>query len=346
MSISKTPGMCGGWIGVVRAVAISVWAAGAVWGESSATNQLQSATETALPDTHSEYRTAHFIDTVQGRASKRIVSVAQWVDSFFDDPEYAEEEADARASLQQNVKFYRNLDPEFSTRVRASVVLPNLNRRFRLSFEGNDDLYTEGADATPEDTLADSTQGSVDDPSLRLLYLFLQHRDVDLGLSGGIRMSDPALYTGPRLKLRSGIGAGWEAKVTQRVYWYTTNDLKSKSELRLDHLLGKRNLFRQAFRTDWDEEKHATEGFHNTATSSVTQPLERTAAMRYAWSSTYLTRPDPRWTSTTLSVGYRQSIWRKWIILEATPFVTWEEEYDWNPKAGLLFSFSTILDNE
>lgn len=287
------------------------------------------------------------IDTVQGGTSTRIVSLARWVDSFFDDPEYVEEqEADARAALKQTVTFYRDLEPSYSTSVRATIVLPNLSRRLRLTFEGNDDLDPEDYTGNVEESLADSTQQSLDDPSFRLQYLFLKEPDIDLGLNGGIRLNESALYVGPRFRLRGGIGSGWDAKFTQRVYWYTTDNLKTKTELRFDHLIGERNLFRQAFRTDWNEETRGSEGFRNTLTTSITQPLHNTAALRYAWSSLYLTRPDHRWTSTTLSLGYRQSVWRDWFILEISPFVRWEEQYNWGPNTGLALSVNAIFEQK
>ncbi len=323
---------------------------GAAWGASAATNPIPVSAATnaesmiAMPAAEPSIYRNNIIDTVQGSASTRIVLLARWVDSFFDDPEYAVEEADARASFQQSVTFYRNLDAEFNSRVRATVLLPNLERRFRLSFEGNDEETADEEAGAVDETLADSTRQSIDDPSLRLQYFFLHRPEIDISMSGGVRLSETSFYVGPRFKLRAGIGGGWDARFIQRIYWYTTNDLKSKSELRFDHLLGQYALFRQAFWTDWDEEKHETEGFRNSVTSSVTQPINRTAAFRYAWSSAHQTRPDPRWVSTTLSVSYRQSIWRDWIIVELSPFVTWEEEFNWDPKPGATVSLSAIFE--
>jgi len=319
-------------------------------GAAAGTNQtpIQAATDNEsladIPAAESDFRWDNIVDTVQGSASSRIVLLARWVDSFFDDPEYAEEEAYARTSFQQNVTFYRNLDPEFTSRVRATFLLPNLQKRLRVSFEGNDEGYAEDASDEIDETLADSTRQSIDAPSLRLQYFFLHRPEIDFSMTGGVRLSETSFYLGPRFKLRAGIGSGWEARFIQRVYWYTTNDLKSKTELRFDHILGRYALFRQAFRTDWDEEKHEAEGFHNTVTSSITQPIKRNAAFRYAWSSSHHTRPDPRWISTTLSVGYRQSIWRDWIIVELSPFVTWEEDFNWDPKPGITLSLSAIFE--
>jgi len=297
-----------------------------------------------MPPDEPEIHRHNIIDTVQGSASSRIVLLARWADSFFDDPEYAVQEATARASINQDVRFYRNLDPAFRTYVRASAVLPNLNRRFRLIFEGEKDpsALQDSEDANTD--TVEPPREAVDDNTLRLQYIFLEQYYVDLRLTGGIRLNESALFVGPRIKLRTSIGSKWEANLSQRIYWYTTNNLKSKTELRFDHILGRRNLFRQAFSTDWDEEKHQADGFRNTVTSSITQPIKRSAAFRYAWSSSHQTRPDPRWTSTTLSVGYRQSIWRDWIIVEGTPFVTWEEDFDWDPKPGFTVSLSAIFE--
>jgi hypothetical protein len=300
--------------------------------------------ETMTTQPSLQYNT--FIDTVQDSASSHLASLARRVDAFFDDSEYAEEEADARVSVEQSIIVYRHLDPEYRTRVRASVVLPNLSRRLRLSFEGNEESSAGSFVSDVVEDLLESTKEALDDPSLRLQYLFLQRPDLNLRLSGGVRLSETAFYAGPRIKLRAGIGAGWDAQITQRAYWYTTDNLKAKSELRLDHLLGKRNLFRQAVRVDWDEERHALEGFRQTVTSSIAQPLKASSALRYAWSSVYRTRPDPRWTSTTLSIAYRQSVWRKWIFVEVAPFVIWEQDYDWETNPGVALSLSTVFEEE
>jgi len=320
------------------------------WGAPVSTNQVQASAikngedaediSPAAPDAHEN----NIIDAVQGSTSSRIVTLARWVDSFFDDPEYAVQEATARASINQDINFYRNLDPSYRTYVRASAVLPNLNRKFRLIFEGDNDPTTlQDTEDIDPDTV-EPKKDSVDDNTLRLQYIFLERYYLDLRLTGGIRLKETDLYIGPRVKFRTHIGSKWEASLSQRIYWYTTNTLRTKTELRFDHILGEHNLFRQAFSTDWDEEKHQTEGFRNTVTSSITQPIKRSAAFRYAWSSSYQTRPDPRWTSTTLSVGYRQSVWRDWIIVEVTPFVTWEEDFNWDPKPGFTIALSAIFE--
>lgn len=320
--------------------------------ESTGTNHIQTSSKTHVegmtnaPVAEQTVGNHSIFDTVQGSASSRIVSLAQWVDSFFDDPEYNEDEADARASFKQIVTFYRNLDPVYRTVIRGTVTLPNLSRKLRLTFEGNDDLASEDEVGAAEESLADSTRGSVDDPSFRLQYLFLKKPDIDFGMSGGVRLNEPDLYTGPLLKLRAGIGAGWHTKFIQRLYWYTSDNLRTKTELRFDHLVGERNLFRQDFRTDWDEETYEHEGFRNTLTSSITQPLPHHAALRYAWSSVYLTQPDSRWRSTTLSIGYRRGLWREWVILEIAPFVRWEERYDWDPSPGIALSLNAIFDQK
>lgn len=317
-------------------------------GHAAETNHLHTSTTAGseeildMPVAEPEIHKDNIIDTVQGSASSHLASLALWVDSFFDDPDYAEEEAYARVSIKQNVNFYRNLNAEYRTDVSATFVLPNLRRKFRLSFEGNENPYPEDTD----ETLAEASRTSVDDPSVRLQYLFLKHPDIDVSWSAGVRLSESAVYTGPRFKLSAGLGAGWNTKFTQRIYWYTTNNLKTKMELRFDHILGKYNLFRQAFRMDWDTEEHPHQGFSISTSSSITQPLTETSAIRYDWTSVYLTRPDPSWSSTTLSFGYRQSVWRKWLILEIAPFVSWEEQYDRRPKPGVNISLDAIFERD
>ncbi len=321
--------------------------------EAVGTNQVHVSSASASNEVAGTYfskagaHTARIIDTVQGSTSTRLVSIAQWVDSFFIDPDYVEEQADAHVTLQQSVKFYRYFEPELRTSVRASVVLPNINRRLRLVLEGNDERDLENPTQPFDETLLDSTEQSVDNPAVSLQYFFLQNPDIDLSLSGGVRLSEPSLYVAPRIALRAGLGAGWESKLTERIYWYTTGNVRSDSEFRFDHLLGKRNLFRQTFQMYWERETYDEEGFLYNLNSSITHPLiKKDAAFRYAWATAYQTRPAGHWTSTTLSMGYRQSIWRKWLIMEITPFVTWEEQYQWEPSPGIFFSISAIFQKD
>ncbi|HEY5621862.1 MAG TPA: hypothetical protein VIR77_04600, partial [Pontiella sp.] len=288
----------------------------------------------------------NFIDTAQGAASTRIASLARWVDSFFDDPDYAAEEAYARASISQSATFYRDPDAVYRTSIRASIILPNLSNRLRLAFEGNDELYAEDTIGEPEPNLPASTRESLDDPSLRLHYTLLQRYETDLRMTGGFRLEDSAFYAGPRFKLRTRLSSDWDAVLTQRLLWYTTETRRSKTELRLNRILGTRNLFRQAFRTDWYKEREENDVLRHTVTTSLAQPLKKTAAFRYAWSSVYFAQPESGWISSTASVGYRRSAWRDWIILEAEPFVRWERQYDWEPNAGITFSISAIFEEK
>jgi hypothetical protein len=288
----------------------------------------------------------NFIDTAQGAASTRIASLARWVDSFFDDPEYAAEEASARASISQSATFYRDPAAAYRTSIRASIVLPNLSNRLRLAFEGNDELYAEEPVGDTVPNLPESTRESVDDPSLRLHYTLLQRYETDLRMTGGFRLEDSSVYAGPRFKFRTRLGADWNAAFIQRLLWYTTETRRSKTELRLNRLAGTRNLFRQTFRTDWYKERDENNVLRHTITTSLAQPLKKTAAFRYTWSSVYFAQPESGWAYTTASISYRRSAWRDWIMVEAAPFVRWERRYDWEPNAGITFSISAIFEEK
>lgn len=281
------------------------------------------------------------IDTAHYAVSSRIISLARWMDSFFDDPEYATEEADARISISQATTYSKADLLEYRTRISSSVALPNLSRKTKLVFEGNEDLEVEDT----EKSVQESAKESVDSPSIGLQYSFLELRDLDLRVRAGVRLGDPSFYAGPRIRAYIDIGNTWTARFTQRAYWYTDNYWRSKSTLDFDRIIGSRNLFRQSFRTDWKEEYFPTQGFRHTVTSSLSQPLKDAAAFRYSWSSVYYTRPNGEWSSTALSVSYRQSVWQDWILLEVTPFVAWEDRLNWEINPGITFSVNILFED-
>lgn len=283
------------------------------------------------------------IDVARKVAGSRVASAAQWVDRFFENPEYQEEEADARISLRQSVKFSQESNAEFQTRLSGSLSLPHFSRRVKLVFEGNDEPSIDEQD---EPDLRASADESIETSSVGLQYTPVSRNDYDFRVGAGMRISDTSLYIGPRWRFQTQWGSNWRGRFTQRLRWYSDEGWRAVTGVDVDCSVRTRNLIRQNFSTDWREGRFSQEGFRHTTATSFVQPLSDTKALRYTWSSDYLTRPDKRWVSSVLAASYRSSLLRDWILLEFRPFVSWEEDLGWEINPGILISMSIIIEDE
>lgn len=282
-------------------------------------------------------------DSAMRVAGDRVASLVQWVDSFFEDPEYTEEEADARISLRQSIEYGQTTGTEYRSRVRASLTLPNLSRRMKVVLEGDDEDELEGVDRT---TLRSAAGESVETSRLGVQYGLLDRARYNYKLTGGVRLGDTALYVGPRFRYYAELSPRLATRFAQRIRWYTRGGWRSDTDLNFSRRVGERNLFRQSFSIDWRETHYKSQGYRFTFTTAFTQPLSKEQALRYTWVSTRLTRPSQRWKSTALSVSYRRAVWREWLLMELTPFLSWHEEDDWKTDFGGTVSVSLVVEGE
>ena len=290
-------------------------------------------------ETHIE--TVSGVDIAQRMAGSRVRKTARWVDSFFNDPTYTADEADGRIVFSMSGETSYKDSEDFRMKIDGNLYLPRLSKRLELVFAGNDDLDINDNE---DQTFADSAEKSSDNPSVGLRYSSFRNEKCDLRMGAGVRFGNQSLFFGPRLRYTQDLTEYWLVRFTQQLRWYTDDGWKSGTDLDFDRRVRKYNLFRQRFSTDWNEDKYDDQGFRHSATTSYTHPLAHKAAMRYSWRSVYLTRYDGGWRSTRFTARYRRATWRDWVIIEFAPFVSFDDEYGWDPNPGIKLTISFIFE--
>jgi hypothetical protein len=283
------------------------------------------------------------VDSAHRAVVNQVGVISRFIDSFFENPNYAAEEADARISLFQSTNITKRTSRTFRTRLKGSLTLPNLSRRLKLSFSGYDDL---NIDETREENIEESAEESIKIPSIRLQYSLFDRNNIQIKESTGIRLRNPSLFAGFRFTIKRDLSKKWNTKYIQRVFWYTKDGWISSTELNFNRVIGKRNLFRETCKAFWQESHDLSEGFKFNLISSFSQPLAKSAILRYHWSSFYFTKPDARWSSTTFSIKFRQRVWRDWLTLELAPFITWNENVNWKSDIGSVVTIALIFEGE
>ena len=330
---------------LVRGVICILWCQVAAAEETRLRDRVGSHAE-SVGNSVAEVRndTGARLNKMRHGAGAEVAALARWVDSFFELPNYTEEEADARISLRQSAETSHRDDTKFRTRISGAVSLPNLSGRLKLVLEGMDELGF--GDPGAADSIGESAEDSLDDSALGLQYAFLSEIDHDFSIKAGTRIGDLSLYAGPRLRLQTKSGRPWRTRLTQRIRWYTDIGWRSDTDIDLDWRLGMRNLFRQRLASSWREDRYDTEGFRHTLSSTFTQPFGTKRALSYIWSSVWEARPTDGWRSTTLGLAYRTQLSRDWAILQVSPYMSWQEKHGWNINPGVVVSLSFVLEGD
>ncbi len=281
-------------------------------------------------------------DRLHDGVTIRIGDFSRWFDGFFDDPDYAAETARARLRVKQSLTLSRHHDAAYQTSFGGALTLPRLSRRWKLLFDSSDDFFEE------EDGIQEDLHGSLSEtfssPTFGLQYALAQRGLIQLDLVGGLRLKKIKPYLGPRLRHHHELSGTLSLHTSERLFWYQGDGWRSRTRFDIDQQLHY-NLLRQRFTADWSEKRRAQEGVRLTATTFFVQPFDKYRALSYAWDSVYWTRSTAGWQSTTLSVAWRQRLWRRWLIGELKPFLAWEQRIDWKTNPGISLSLSLIFDD-
>lgn len=75
------------------------------------------------------------MDAIQQRGSEMLINAASWIDSFFYDPRYSEEENRTRARLKLKFGYSRFYDFEFKPSIDLNINLPQMNNKIVIFSE-------------------------------------------------------------------------------------------------------------------------------------------------------------------------------------------------------------------
>lgn len=279
------------------------------------------------------------IETMRRGLATGVFETAKWIDSFFADPEYPNENVDVELEIRQFFIKSESKDIDIKTRASGRVRLPNAERSVSLTFDGNDEQESEQGNTS----ISDSVRSADDQPSLGLEYLEEKSPGYNQRVKLGYRFGEDSFYLGGRLRKAVAVGDKWLFRASQRVRWYHQFGWENRTIIDFESLLPQNRFFQQRFLVAWREDERDELGAQVNFQSAYIYPLSDTTAWRFIWSSNYHTQPQPRWVSTQLAWGYRMQLPKEWIYVEIRPFVEWEELFHWQGNLGLHLSFDLII---
>lgn len=259
------------------------------------------------------------------RMETQAQRAAQWVDSFFFDPNHEAEVATSQFRIRPELHFRQEQDVKARMKFALKLRLPNIERKVSLVVgnTGEDSSFGDAVDDTTEDTM------------IGLQFFGKKRKSWHTSVSAGIKFNDFALFAGPRASFYKSLSDKSSYQFTQTLRWQTNNEWQVISRLDLNHVLSNNYFFRQSFDGRWRGEKSDEEGYRTRISSLLTQRLKNAAGLQYDFTTIIHTRPDTHVDRYTLSVRYRKRTWREWFYYEIAPEVSFEDEFGYKANPGI-----------
>lgn len=266
------------------------------------------------------------LDTGYDTLSETVISAATWLDSFFDDNRYSQEENKTRAKLKLMAGIQEHEDLEFKPRVSIRLHLPGAESRLNFIITANDD---EDFDV---DRRGNAFNSRDDDSEVTGSFQYFLKQTEKLNISTSTGLSTSYVYAGLRYRGLYDYDS-WQGRFTSRFRYYTDDGFELRNQYDLERKISEKFLFRTTLEANWEEERN---GVPHAVTFSLYHVLNPDRALLYEAGNYLQTRPNYHLTDTVFSVRYRQRFYRDWLVAEVAPQVSFPKEYDRDWVPGII----------
>jgi len=276
------------------------------------------------------------LDELQAGASAKLLDVANWIDSFFDDDRSIDEENTTRATIKLSLGYSRNDKFEIKPRFDWRLKLPKLSSRAQLFISASED---EDFNVESDPTANIAAHEDSDNSQLTAgLKWFLKESD-KYNVSFDTGASWDYLFAGIRLRSIQDYGK-WQGRFTDRLRYYTDDGLENKMSYDLERRVTEKTMFRTTTSVNWFEDE---DGFPHSQYFRLYHVLSEFQAISYE-SGVYLeTEPSYKMSDLQFMVKYRQRFFRDWLMLEIMPRVTFPEDHDYEVNPGIIFKLEASI---
>ena len=307
---------------------VTAYATGQEIAQAGSEQDAEAGEESDQEAVDSEEQQTRFLDFVERekqRSESDSYRAAQWVDSFFSDPEYEAEVATSQYRLRPEL-FYRS-EQGFKGKLKASfkIRLPNMERRVSL-VGGSSDFDSNFDEAVDDD---------VSEPAIGLQFFGRERGKWNTSVSVGLKFNEFAGFMGPRFRYRTDWTPRTSFRITQKILWQTNNEWQSRSRFDFNVAINERYFFRQLVDGRWRGEHSTEEGFRTRVSSFLTRRLANAAGLQSEATVIFHTRPDTHVDKYVVAMRYRKRVWREWFYYEIVPQLSWEDEFDYKLNPGI-----------
>lgn len=278
------------------------------------------------------------LDTAHEQASTMVLDFANWVDDFFDDERFANEENRSRIKLELSTGYSRNDDFELKPRVSGRIDLPHFNNKLNLLISASDEEDFL-IDQNPISAVPRHQESGNREVAVALQYF---HRDEEkYNFSTSLGGSFQYLSAGARFRYSQDFGS-WYGRFINRLQYYTDDGLENLVSYDIDYLISDHWLSRTTLAADWLEER---DGLQHSLLFRFFQMINPEKAIVYEVGNYFDTEDSYSMTDLQFRLQYRQRFLRDWLILEVAPQVTFPKEHDREANPGVVIKLEALFGN-
>ena len=244
--------------------------------------------------------------------TQRLQETASWLDSFFGDEREDEELASSNLRFGVSNTFLELEAAKTGHFLRGKVVLPRLERRVQLVFEGTDD-----------GSLSDTAD---QEASSSIRYTIKDTKKKKLSLSTGFRggLTDPHIFT--RLRLSKKINRGdWLTRVTPSLIYDTRDGWEANLRIDNEYEIGENFFFRSTTQPIWADREV---GLILKQNFTVFRRLSSLRWLAFEWLNELVNDEHNKLEITQLRLRHRRAIWRDKMFLEFAPGLRFADEHE------------------
>src|SRR5512141_1929287 len=272
-----------------------------------------------------------WVDRTHSLVERNLFDTAVWFDDFFGDKRIVVSEWPE--SYMRWVNDFRwDEEKHFSarSRIRASLRLPKLKKRWRLVISGetrgDPNALTQEDPGNPGLDVGSRVRTG----STELVYDILRTPRSTLDVGAGVRVKiPPDAFVRTRFQHARPIALNTLGRFTATAFWDAKDGFGESNQLDLERWLAVPTLLRWSNSFNISE---ITNGWEWGTELSLLHKISPKSAITFAGGVSGLTRPA--WIAQNYRVltRYRRNIFREWLFLEGEPDVHWPRKEDGSRK--------------
>jgi hypothetical protein len=272
--------------------------------------------------------------------SKKLMTTTNWIDSFFGNKKYLEEQNGSR------LRFFNIFSKFESDKFRSQPAFkfnfrfPNLQKKLQINFEKRGKNETN-LTAIPETRLSTEDGRTEDDLRSSASYFLDNMLDFKIKVTAGARIRWPVkLFGNLRISREFLFPRNWEFRIISNSFWEQVEGYGESFSADFSKQLSENFLFRFVNETTWLDDSDITYVAHGP---SLYQRLSVRRVISYNARVNYNNRPTYHLQNYALSVIYRQNIMKQFLFYELVPQVSFDKSRNFKAKSGIALKIELTI---
>lgn len=290
-----------------------------------------------------------FAEDTRDLLSEEIVSLSQGIDSFIGDERATTEINGSHIRLRQNSIFYEDGSVDFTYSTLFKLDLPRTNERLSLVIESdtedNQESTSESKDvsapqveATPDSEQQNSAINSA------IQYILRSNDEWHVRAHAGIQFDNLDLNPNTKLRVRRlFVAPPWEFRITETLFWYNSTGWGETTQFDLERPIVSGFFFRTTNKSTWLND---TDIMDMSQRFTVYHDIGHRQLLSYQAAAFANSDPTRHITAYTLSVAYRNLIYKDWFFMDIVPVAAYPESNNFAFTPTLTISFEAVLGNQ